>query len=58
METIVATRKYRGFVIETVQQESGRKTYDVRTLDGELVELGCERLAVARAHADAEIGED
>lgn len=56
METVTSSRRYRGYVIETVAQESGRKTYDVRTKDGEPVEWASESLAVAKAVVDATLG--
>lgn len=58
METVASSRRYRGYVIETVTQESGRKTYDVRTTSGEIVEWASERLAVAKALIDAIVDED
>lgn len=58
METVTSSRKYRGYVIETVTQESGRKTYDVRTADGVIVEWASERLAIAKAFIDAIVDED
>lgn len=56
MEIVTATRKYRGYIIETVTQDSGRKTYDVRTKDGVPVDWASESLAVAKAVVDATLG--
>lgn len=57
-ETVTSARRYRGYIIETVTQDSGRKTYDIRTADGEIVEWAAERLVIAKAFIDATIDQE
>ena len=54
METIIKTQNYKGFVINTVQQESGRKTYDVIKPNVGTIAIE-ESMRVAKAVVDCEI---
>ena len=48
-------RNYRGFIIQTVTQDSGRKTYDIRESDGTPWEWALGSLKIAKATIDAEL---
>ena len=48
-------RNYRGYIIQTVIQGSGRRTYDIRELDGTPWEWALCSLKVAKATIDAEL---
>lgn len=52
-ETVTNVRKYHDHVIKTVTQDSGRKTYDIYSPNGDIMEFAVERLNVARAIIDA-----
>lgn len=54
-ESVTCTRKYRGWTIATVQQSTGRKTWDIFTPAGDLDSQGYESLSVAKACVDAEL---
>lgn len=51
----IASRTYRGYVIRTIVQPSGRKTYDIYEPGGDVFEWAHESLAVARAVVDAHV---
>lgn len=53
--SIASERKYRGYVICTMLQDNGRKTYDIYAPDDSILEFAVERLAVAKATVDAEL---
>ena len=55
IELIVSERRYKGFIIQTVVQGSGRKTFDIQYPDGYPMEWGVESLRVAREIVDAEV---
>ncbi|ASZ75049.1 hypothetical protein FDI69_gp136 [Rhodococcus phage Trina] len=52
-ERKVDARQYKGFTIETIEQDSGRKTYDIRDSNGNIVEWAAYNLSVAKATVNA-----